>query len=190
MKRFVGLAHAWNCALVGIERKIRVRIASAKLSWLSINAYLQIWSKIRCLLGRNKQRTRIGQESPTEQPACSNRIFLTKFHFYNNKKTTIFDPNRLFVRAQRPETSPTRDLATHGWKKPRAANWTTGVSESHLLNQIPFLLQQKNGNIWSKSVVCKGARPRNAPGKRLGNTCLKKTNSRQLNNRRVRISSS
>jgi len=52
------------------------------------------------------------QEPPTEQPACPNRIFLTKFHFYYNKKMAIFDPNRLFVRAQGPETLPARDLAS------------------------------------------------------------------------------
>jgi len=54
------------------------------------------------------------QEPPTEQPAaCPNLILLTKFHF-TAKKMAIRDPNRLFVRAQSPETLPARDLATRG----------------------------------------------------------------------------
>ena len=84
---------------------------------------------------------------------------------------SLFDSNQLFIRAHRPETPPIRDMATRGWKSQEPPTEPPASPNIIFLNQISFL-REKNCNIWFKSVVCKGATPRNAPDKRLANTWL------------------
>ena len=58
---------------------------------------------------------------------------LNQFSFLQQQKMTIFIPNQLFVRAQRPETLATRELETHGWTK---------IKSRHLNTQQYLILQK------------------------------------------------